>query len=72
MTDDKDRDQAPDANKAPGQQTPSRSYGRQVHDGPEETTATDTPVDADDEQDDAGGNSANMNPDANPNHVNKQ
>lgn len=29
MTDD--RDQAPDANRAPGQQTPSRGYGRQVH-----------------------------------------
>ena len=25
------KDQAPDANKAPGQETPSRSYGRQVH-----------------------------------------
>ena len=24
-------DQAPDANRAPGQETPSRSYGRQVH-----------------------------------------
>lgn len=29
MTDD--RDQAPDDNKAPGQQTPSRGYGRQDH-----------------------------------------
>ncbi len=26
-----EKDQAPDANKAPGQQTPSRSYGRQDH-----------------------------------------
>ena len=24
-------DQAPDENRAPGQQTPSRGYGRQVH-----------------------------------------
>ena len=29
MTDDKD--QATDANKAPSQDTPSRSYGRSVH-----------------------------------------
>lgn len=27
-----DAEQAPDANRAPGQETPSRSYGRQVHD----------------------------------------
>ncbi len=26
-----EKDQAPDPNKAPGQQTPSRSYGRQDH-----------------------------------------
>ena len=30
MKDDKHPEQAPDANRAPGQDTPSRSYGRQV------------------------------------------
>ena len=29
--DNKNPEQAPDANRAPGQETPSRSYGRQVH-----------------------------------------
>lgn len=32
MQDDpKQEEQAPDENKAPGQQTPTRGYGRQVH-----------------------------------------
>ena len=38
MTDD--NDQAPDANRAPGQKTPSRSYGRQVHSDAEADDST--------------------------------
>ena len=43
-----DRDQAPDANRAPGQQTPSRSYGRQVH--PDGQSAPEAAPGADDAQ----------------------
>lgn len=42
MSDDKD--QAPDANKAPGQKTPSRSYGRQVHQNEEASDAESAPT----------------------------
>ena len=44
MTDDKHAEQAADDNRAPGQETPSRGYGRQTHadDSPETSEVTPT------------------------------